>query len=83
MPRKSLQDRVRASMEAYDRTGQTAERRAIERRMRALEKQDTDFERGQQAFVEVGFLPKGASRAMRDGFEAAERAEFDPDYWLR
>jgi hypothetical protein len=77
MPRNSLQDRVRAAMEAYDRTGQTAERRARERRIRALEKQDTDFERGQQIFSEVGFLPVSASRDMRDGFEAAMRAEFD------
>ena len=75
--KRSISQRVAAAMQQYDQQQKAAERRPVERRMRALERYDVDYEKGVEAYQRDGFLPKGATKAMREGFDAAMRAEFD------
>ncbi len=79
--RKSLAARVAAAMAEFDRKEREKVEAPRKRRMQRLERQDAEYDAGVDAFSEAGFLPPGASRAMRDGFAAAERAEFEREGW--
>jgi hypothetical protein len=61
---KSIQERVRASLEKKARDEQRAADRKHDSAMRAAERIDVDYEKGVAAFERDGFLPKGASEGV-------------------
>jgi hypothetical protein len=72
---KSIHQRVRAQLEKKARDEKRAADQAHDRILRAAEKLDLEFERGQRAYEEQGVLPQNASKEMRRGFMAAASAE--------
>lgn len=76
---KSIHERVRAQLEKQAREAKRVEDRAHDRKMRADEKHDADFERGVEAFDRDGYLPANANEQMKRGFAAASRSEFGYD----
>lgn len=72
---KSIHERVRAQLEKKAREDKRAADQASDRILRAAEKLDVEFERGQQAFEKDGVLPENATREMRRGFKAAAAGE--------
>lgn len=76
---KSIHERVRAALEKKAREEQRAAYRTHDAAMRKAERADIEYERGVDAFARDGYLPKGASKRMQEGFLAASRAEFGFD----
>lgn len=77
---KSIHERVRASLEKKAREERQKADRAHDAAERKAERADMDYERGVDAFETLGYLPKGANARMREGFEAASRADLESQF---
>ncbi len=73
---KSIQERVRATLEREQRQRDARERFQNRTKNAASEKlarADADRERGAALYMEGALIPVNASRALREGYRDAER----------